>query len=55
MQVLIVLSVGVSIITILSACFILRRVKKQIMEMTEALHDVKEEMETGGFYRLQMS
>lgn len=42
MQVLIVLSVGVSIITILSACFILRRVKKQIMEMTEALHDVKE-------------
>ena len=42
MQVMIVLSVGVSIITILSACFILRRVKKQIMEMTEALHDVKE-------------
>lgn len=30
MQVMIVLSVGVSIITILSACFILRRVKKQI-------------------------
>lgn len=42
MQVMIVLSVGVSIITILSACFILQRVKKQIMEMTEALHDVKE-------------
>ena len=34
MQVMIVLSVGVSIITILSACFILRRVRKQIMEMT---------------------
>ena len=31
MQVMIVLSVGVSIITILSACFILRRVKKQII------------------------
>lgn len=42
MQVMIVLSVGVCIIAILSVCFILRRVKKQIMEMTEALHDVKE-------------
>ena len=42
MQVLIGLLVGVSIIAILSACFILHRVKKQIMEMTEALQDVKE-------------
>lgn len=42
MQVMIVLSVGVCIIAILSSCFILRRVKKQIMEMTEALQDVKE-------------
>ena len=42
MQVMIGLLVGVSIIAILSVCFILRRVKKQIMEMTEALQDVKE-------------
>lgn len=37
------------------SCLVIRRVKKQIAEITDALADVKMGMETGGFYQQQMN
>ena len=41
MKLVVVAAIGVAAISILNCCFIIRRVKKQISEMTEALTDVK--------------
>lgn len=41
MELVVAISIGISIISVLSSFLIIRRVKKQISEMTEALTDVK--------------
>lgn len=55
MEAVIFLSIIIALFSILVSCFAIRRVKKQIAEITDALIDVKTEMETDVFYLQQMN
>lgn len=55
MEAIIFLSIIIALFSIFVSCLVIRRVKKQIAEITDALADVKMGMETGGFYQQQMN
>ena len=56
MEAVIFLSIIIALFSILVSCFAIRRVKKQIAEITDALIDVKKrKMETDVFYLQQMN
>ena len=41
MEIIVFLSIGIAVLAVLTSIFLVRRVKKQIAEMTDALVDVK--------------
>ena len=41
MEIIVFLSIGIAVLAMLTSIFLVRRVKKQIAEMTDALVDVK--------------
>ena len=41
MEIIVFLSIGIAVVAVLTSIFLVRRVKKQIAEMTDALIDVK--------------
>ena len=49
------IALSVAFASVCGAVFIVRRVKKQLLEMSDALEDVKMEMETGVSYRKHMN
>ena len=49
MEAIIFLSIIIALFSIFVSCLVIRRVKKQIAEITDAL------AETGGFYQQQMN
>ena len=55
MEIIVFLSIGIAVLAVLTSIFLVRRVKKQIAEMTDALVDVKNGMATGVFCLQQMN
>ena len=41
MEIIVFLSIGIAVVAVLTSIFLVRRVKKQIAEVTDALIDVK--------------
>lgn len=55
MEIIVFLSIVIAVVAVLTSIVLIRRVKKQIAEMTDALVDVKTEMATGVFCLQQMN
>lgn len=55
MELVIIISILIAVISVFVSCLTIRRVKRQISEMTDALADIKTETETVVFYPQIMS
>lgn len=55
MELVIVISILIAVVSVFVSCLTIRRVKRQISEMTDALADIKMETETVVFYQQLMS
>lgn len=55
MEIIVFLSIVIAVVAVLTSIVLVRRVKKQIAEMTDALVDVKMEMAIGVFCLQQMN
>ena len=55
MEIIVFLSIVIAVGAVLTSIVLVRRVKKQIAEMTDVLVDVKTEMATGVFCLQQMN
>ena len=55
MGIIVFLSIMIAVVAVLTSIVLIRRVKKQIAEMTDALIDVKNGNGTGVFYLQQMN
>ena len=55
MNIIASLSTIIAVLSVITSCYTVYRVKKQISEITDALVDVKTETAIGAFYPQQMN